>query len=99
MAMPAPALHLIRPVVVALIAVMTMFLIALWVSHARTDEISARAEDIAEQADSVHAVENARQIARVHEESRDLAFVLGGLGIVAAMAAGGVALSVIRKQS
>jgi signal transduction histidine kinase len=99
MPMPAPALHLTRPVVVALIAVMTMFLIALWVSHARTDEISQRAEDIAERSDSVHSVENARQIARVHEESRDLAFALGALGIVAALAAGGVALSVIRKQS
>jgi signal transduction histidine kinase len=99
MPMPAPALHLIRPVVIALIAVMTMFLIALWVSHARTDEISERAEDIAERSDSVHSIENARQIARVHEESRDLAFALGALGIVAALAAGGVALSVIRKQS
>lgn len=97
--MPAPALHLTRTVVIALIAVMTMFLVALWVSHARTDEISARAEDIAERGDSAHAVENARRIARVHEESRDLAFSLGALGIVAALAAGGVALSVIRKQS
>lgn len=99
MAMPAPALHLIRPVVIALIAVMTMFLIALWVSHARTDEISARAEDIAEREESPQAVENAREIARVHEESRDLAFSLGALGIFAALGAGGIALTVIRKQS
>lgn len=97
--MPAPALHLMRPVVIALIAVMTMFLVALWVSHARTDEISARAEDIAERGESPHAVANAREIARVHEESRDLAFSLGALGILAAIGAGAVALSVIRKQS
>ena len=96
--MPAPGLHLIRPVVIALIAVMTMFLVALWVSHARTDEI-ARAEDIAERGESAHAVANAREIARVHEESRDLAFSLGALGIIAALGAGGIALGVIRKQS
>lgn len=99
MAIPAPALHLARPVVIALIAVMAAFLVALWVSHARTDEISSRAEDIAESSDSAHSIENARQIARVHEESRDLAFSLGALGILAALAAGGVALGVIRKQS
>jgi signal transduction histidine kinase len=99
MSTPAPALHLIRPVVIALIAVMTSFLLALWVSHARTDEISARAESIAERSENPHAVENARQIARVHEESRDLAFSLGALGIIAALAAGGLALGVIRKQS
>jgi signal transduction histidine kinase len=97
--MPAPGLHLIRPVVIALIAVMTMFLVALWVSHARTDEISARAEDIAEHGESAHAIKNARAIARVHEESRDLAFSLGALGIIAALGAGGIALAVIRKQS
>jgi signal transduction histidine kinase len=99
MAMAAPGLHLIRPVVIALIAVMTMFLLALWVSHARTDEISARAEDIAERGESAHAVANAREIARVHEESRDLAFSLGALGIIAALGAGGIALGVIRRQS
>ena len=97
--MPGPALHLIRPVVIAIAAVTAIFLVALWLSHAHTREIGSRAAAIAERADSEHAVENAHEIERVRSEARDLALVLGGLGIAVGFGAGAVTLSVIRRRA
>ena len=77
--MPLPVRpHLAAPVVAALIAVIVAFVTALWVSPARTREIATRAHAIAAQGDSAHTIENAREISRAHQESRDLAFSLDG---------------------
>lgn len=97
--MPLPVRpHLATPVVAALVAVIVAFVAALWLSHARTREIPTRAHAIAV-GDSAHTIENAREISRAHQESRDLAFLLGVAGIVAALCAGAIALRVIRKRS
>ena len=97
--MPAPALHIIRPVIIAIAAVAAMFLFALWVSHHHQREIGERAQEIAEHDAHGDAVDKAREIARRHDESRELAMLLGAIGVAAAIGAGGVALAVIRKSS
>lgn len=91
--------HLGTPVVAALVAVIVAFVTALWVSHARTGEISTRAHDIATHDDRSHTLENVREISRAHGESRDLALALGIAGVVAALVAGVIALRVIRNRS
>jgi len=96
---PAPAMHVIRPVVIAILAVVVMFVAALWVSHHHQRAIGERAQEIVDREETGHTVENAREIARMHDESRELAILLGGIGIVAAVGAGAVALGVIRRRS
>jgi signal transduction histidine kinase len=99
MGMPAPAMHVIRPVVIAMIAVAAMFVFALWMSHYQQREIGQRAQEIVERDDTGHTREAAREIARIHDESRDLAMLLGAIGVAAAIGAGGLALGVIRRRS
>lgn len=96
---PAPVLQIVRPVVIAIIAVAGMFVFALWMSHHHQREIGARAQEIADRDDTGRTVESAQEIARIHDESRELAMLLGAIGIAAAVGASGVALSVIRKRS
>jgi signal transduction histidine kinase len=97
--MPAPALQVVRPVVIAITAVAMMFVVALWVSHHHQREIGHRAQEIVDRDDTGRTVETAQEIAKVHDESRDLAIVLGTIGVAAAIGAGGVALGVIRRRS
>ena len=97
--MAGPRMHVLRPLALALVAVIAAFVAALWVSHARTSQIDDHAQAIADTADSEHAVRNAREIARLHDEARDLALALGALGVVAAIAIGSVALGAIRRQA
>jgi signal transduction histidine kinase len=99
MAMPAPALHVIRPVVIAITAIAMMFVFALWMSHHQSRAIGERAQEIADRDSTGQTIESAREIARIHDESRELAMLLGAAGIAAAVGAGGVALGVIRRRS
>jgi len=92
-------MHILRPLVLALVAVIAAFVMALWVSHARTSDIDIHANAIARATDSEeHAVQSAHEIARLRGEARDLALGLGALCVVAAVAIGGMALNTIRRQ-
>ena len=57
--MAGPRMHVLRPLALALVAVIGAFVAALWVSHARTDQIDDHAQAIADTADSEHSVQNA----------------------------------------
>jgi len=92
-------MHILRPLALALVAVISIFVAALWVSHARTSKIDDHAQAIAATSDSEHSVQNAREISRLRGEAKDLAFALGALGVVAAVALGGIALTAIRRQA
>jgi signal transduction histidine kinase len=92
-------MHILRPLVLSLVAVIGIFIAALWVSHARTSQIASRAHAIADTSDSEHAVRNALEIARLRGEARDLALALGSIGVVAAVASGAIAIGAIRRQA
>ena len=92
-------MQIIRPVIIAIVAVAGMFVFALWMSHHHQREIGARAQEIVDRDDTGRTVESAQEIARIHDESRELAMLLGAIGVAAAVGAGAVALSVIRKRS
>jgi signal transduction histidine kinase len=96
---PARALQFARPVLIAIFAVVTTFLIALWVSHSHTREIHTRAQAIAERTQNEHSIANAREISRVRSEARDLALVLGAAGVIAAVGAGAAVFVVLRKRA
>lgn len=92
-------MHILRPLVLAMVAVSAAFIAALWLSHARTSRIEDHAQAIASTADSEHAVRNAIEIARLRDEARDLAIALGALGVIAGVASGGIAISAMRRQA
>lgn len=97
--MASPRMHVLRPLVLALVAVLATFIAALWVSHARTSQIDKHAQAIASTSDNEHSVRNALEIARLRDEAGDLALALGALGVVAAVASGGIAISAMRRQA
>jgi signal transduction histidine kinase len=96
---PAPAMHVIRPVVLSIVAVAAMFVFALWLSHHHQSSIGDRAQEIVSRGETDHSVETAREIARIQKESRELAILLGGAGVAAAFAIGSVTLCMIRRRS